>query len=103
MLKEANKEIISEALKSEKTKLVVFYADWCGPCRMYKGSLEQLDSNDNVEILRVNIDHNREFALENGVQGIPYTKVFTGDKQVKDFSGYVPYEILKEQIAPYIK
>ncbi|TDV24222.1 thioredoxin [Mycoplasmopsis mustelae] len=103
MLTEANKEQVLEAMKSPKAKLVVFYAEWCGPCRMYKSSLDELADKDHMEILRFNIDSDKHFAREMGVETIPFSKVYENGALVKQFTGFRPYEALKDEIKNFLK
>lgn len=61
-----------EVLQSDKTVLVDFYADWCGPCKMQGPVLEELASErSDVKVCKLNIDDERELALEYGVMSIP--------------------------------
>ena len=46
-----------EVLQSDKTVLVDFYADWCGPCKMQGPVLEELaNDRDDVKVCKLNID-----------------------------------------------
>lgn len=61
-----------EVLQSDKTVLVDFYADWCGPCKMQGPVLEKLDEErDDVKVCKLNIDDERDLAIEYGVMSIP--------------------------------
>ena len=61
-----------EVIQSDKTVLVDFYADWCGPCKMQGPVLEELASErSDVKVCKLNIDDERELALEYGVMSIP--------------------------------
>ncbi|MGZ9756053.1 thioredoxin family protein [Mycoplasma sp. 246B] len=103
MLRESNKEEVLSELQKPGDRLVVFYADWCGPCRMYKGSLQELADKDDFEVLRVNIDTHRAFAKESGTESIPYSKLYRNGKLVKEFTGFKPYDVLKNDIQEYLK
>ena len=53
----------NEVLQANLPVLVDFYADWCGPCRMLRPTLEQLsDERNDVIAAAVNIDENPELA-----------------------------------------
>ncbi|WLP85510.1 thioredoxin family protein [Mycoplasma seminis] len=96
MLHESNKKQVHEALASKPSLLLeVFYASWCGPCRMYKGSLEELAEKHGVEIYRINIDESRDYAAEALVSSIPFTRVYRDGQLVSTFLGYKPYGELK--------
>ena len=54
-----------EVLQSDKTVLVDFYADWCGPCKMQGPVLEELaNDRDDVKVCKLNIDEQRDLAIE---------------------------------------
>ncbi|EFF41182.1 thioredoxin family protein [Mycoplasmopsis alligatoris] len=97
MLHEVKKESLGKGLESG-TKLLVFYASWCGPCRMYKSSLEDVSSKDGVDVYRVNIDEDKAFATEMGVSSIPATFIYKDGQVVKHFAGYRPYEQLLSEL-----
>ncbi|MBW0594660.1 thioredoxin [Mycoplasmopsis anatis] len=97
MLKETTRQELGNELKSG-TKLLVFHATWCAPCRMYKNSLIELSEKNGIEVYRVDIDKDKDFALDMGVQSIPATFVYKDGEKVKNFLGYRPYEQLVEEL-----
>ena len=50
-------------------KVLKFYADWCGPCKMLTKVLEGVQINTPIE--EVNIDDNNEMAAKFGIRGVP--------------------------------
>lgn len=68
-----------EVLQSDKTVLVDFYADWCGPCKMQGPVLEKLaNDRDDVKVCKLNIDEQRDLAIEYGVMSIPTLMIVKG-------------------------
>ena len=68
-----------EVLQSDKTVLVDFYADWCGPCKMQGPVLEELaNDRDDVKVCKLNIDEQRDLAIEYGVRSIPTLMIVKG-------------------------
>ena len=62
----------TEVLKSEKTVLIDFYADWCGPCKMLSPIVEQFASeNEYIKVVKINVDDEQDLAVEYGVMSIP--------------------------------
>ena len=69
-----------------KTVLVDFWATWCGPCRMIAPVLEEVaKERPDVTVCKVDVDEERDLALEYGVSSIPTLLVFRDGKLV----GYV--------------
>ena len=73
-----------EAETKEGLVLVDFWATWCGPCRMQAPILEKLSpelSEDELKILKMDVDENPETARAFGIMSIP-TVLFKKDGQV---------------------
>lgn len=73
-----------EAETKEGLVLVDFWATWCGPCRMQAPILEKLSeelSDDELKILKMDVDENQETARAFGIMSIP-TLLFKKDGQV---------------------
>ena len=92
-----NKENFNEIKASEKTVLIDFYADWCGPCRMVSPIVDEI-ANEHPEYLvaKVNVDQEGELAAQFGVASIPTLVVMKDGKVVHQSSGARPKaQILK--------
>jgi len=73
-----------EAETKEGLVLVDFWATWCGPCRMQAPILEKLSeelSEDELKILKMDVDENPETARAFGIMSIQ-TLLFKKDGQV---------------------
>ena len=76
-----------------KTVLVDFWATWCGPCRMIAPVLEEVaKERPDVTVCKVDVDEERELALEYGVSSIPTLLVFRDGKVVNQSIGALPKE-----------
>ncbi len=62
----------SEVLNSEKTVLLDFYADWCGPCRMVSPIVDAIsEEHPEYKVGKINVDEQQELATTFGVMSIP--------------------------------
>jgi len=75
----------NKLIKQDKPVLVDFYAEWCGPCQSLMPTMERLADkhSENVEIVKVNIDKNRELASQLNIRSIP-ALFFIKDRVIKD-------------------
>lgn len=95
-----NKSNFQELKNSEKTVLIDFYADWCGPCRMVSPIVDEI-ANENPEILvaKVNVDEEPELASSFDVSSIPMLVIMKNGVVVNQAVGARP----KEQILSMLK
>lgn len=64
-------------------KVIDFYADWCGPCKVLSPMIEKLkENNPDITIEKINVDENRELAQEFSVRNIPTVIFLKGDEVV---------------------
>ena len=64
-------------------QVVVYGADWCGPCKMVKGTLSR--ANIDYELIDVDAEPNK--AADANVRGLPTIIITDGDKEVRRFVG----------------
>lgn len=92
----------NEALNN-KYVLVDFYADWCGPCKMVRPVLEELDAeNDQLTIVKVNVDNELDLASKYGVQSIPNMIFFKEGKAVTQIIGFANKDAILDKINPFM-
>lgn len=92
-----NKNNFNEVKNSEKTVLLDFYADWCGPCSMVSPIIDEIaEENPQYLVGKVNVDEQEELAQEYGVFSIPTLVVIKNGEVVNQVSGARPKaQILK--------
>lgn len=90
---------VNENNFEEETKqgvvLVDFYAPWCGPCRMLTPVLDQLE---NVKVVKVNVDENKNLAVKHNVTSIPKLILMKDGVSHGDYLGLQRKEFLQEKI-----
>ena len=60
-----------EVLNSDKTVLIDFYADWCGPCKMQSPVVDQIaEERADIKVGKVNVDDNPELAEKYEIMSI---------------------------------
>lgn len=94
---EATKEIFVEEINSEKV-LVDFWAPWCGPCKMLSGTLEQIQKETNIKIVKVNVDEESELASTYNIRSLPTLILFKNGERVTQIVGTVSKNKILEMI-----
>jgi len=89
-----------EVLQAAQPVLVDFYADWCGPCRMLRPTLEALsEERADVKFAAVNIDENPDLADEFDISSIPCVILFKNGAEADRSIGLVPKEALEDLLG----
>ncbi|MET1044968.1 MAG: thioredoxin [Microbacteriaceae bacterium] len=94
----------AEVLNSDKTILVDFWAEWCGPCRMVSPILDQIaaEHSEKIQIVKLNVDENPATAMKYQITSIPAMKVYQGGNVVKTVIGAKPKPALEQDLAEYL-
>lgn len=88
ILKINNNNYQEEVLNSDKTVLIDFYADWCGPCKMLAPIIEEISNElSNIKFGKVNIDESQKIAEKYGIMSIPTLVVVKNGKTEKTLVG----------------
>lgn len=90
----------NEVINSDIPVLADFYADWCGPCKMLRPSVEELSEEmQNVKFVSINIDDNDELAYKYGISSIPCLVLFKNGEEVDRSIGLRPKQAIKDFIG----
>ena len=95
---ELNNENFDELINDELV-LVDFFATWCGPCRMLSPIIEEVANEENVKVIKVDVDKHEDLAKRFGIMSIPTVIVFKKGEEVNKNIGLVS----KEEILSWIK
>lgn len=93
-----------EVINNEKTVLVDFWAEWCGPCRAVSPILDQIATEhaDKLDIVKLNVDDHPSLAAKYQITSIPAMKVFQKGEVVKTVIGAKPKPALEKDLAAYL-
>jgi thioredoxin 1 len=84
---ELNSKEVTEKINSGEKFLLDFYAPWCGPCRVLKSVLSNMEGELNVPVYTFNVDSDPTFTSKYGVRSVPTLKVFENGKVTNSGSG----------------
>jgi len=86
-------------LNSDKTVLIDFYADWCGPCKAYAPIVEAFATeNEDIKVVKVNVDDSGDLAIKYNAMSIPTTVVIKNGKEVNRAVGIISKSNLTELV-----
>lgn len=88
-----------EVLNSEKTVLIDFYADWCGPCKAYSPIVESVAAeNEDIKVVKVNVDDAQNLAIQYQVMSIPTTVIIKNGQETNRAVGMMSKSDLLEMV-----
>jgi len=100
VVKVNNDNFEQEVLQSEKTVLVDFFANWCGPCKMLSPIIDEIAEEVNdIKVCKVNIDEARDLAIKYDIMSIPTLLVFKNGNVANSALGLIS----KQKILDLIK
>lgn len=87
-------------LQTDKVVLVDFYAEWCGPCKKMKPSIEAIEKEmaAKVTVVRIDVDKNVELVKSFGIQEIPILRVYKQGKVTWEQKGFVEKEVIEKNL-----
>ena len=102
-IKTLNDGTFNDAISADRPILVDFWAEWCGPCRVIAPVLEEIaGEQDNIDIGKLNIDHNPMPAAQHDVMSIPTLILFKDGVEKKRIVGAAPKHRLLAELDEYL-
>jgi len=86
-------------------KLLDFYADWCGPCKIMGPVFDEIegDYEGKIEFQKVDVESDSDTASKFGIMSIPTFVLVKDDKEIDRKIGAMPKEMLKTWLDSHTK
>ena len=93
------KDTFEETILSNDTVIVDFWADWCGPCKMFAPTFEKV-SGEHPEIVfaKVDTEDQQELAGYFNIRSIPTLMIFRDQIGIYSQPGALPEPAFRDLI-----
>lgn len=91
-------EAFEDAISNERRVLVDFYASWCGPCQMMAPTIDELATESDERVVKVDIEALPQLAARYDVRSIPAFLVFDNGEVTEQLVGMQEKETLAQTL-----
>lgn len=93
-----------EVLSSDKSVIVDFWAEWCGPCRMVGPVIDEIgeEYSEKVKVVKLDVENNPATAMKYGITSIPAIYVFKDGEVDQQTVGAKPKTALVKELSKYL-
>ncbi len=101
---DATDATFAELVGESTPTLVDFWAEWCGPCKMMEGPLDELagEQAGKLNVVKLNVDENQATAMQYGVMSIPTLIVFQNGQEMKRLVGARSRKQLEAELDSFV-
>ncbi|VAV90720.1 Thioredoxin [hydrothermal vent metagenome] len=94
------KDTIESTIADNDIVLIDFWAAWCGPCRSFAPTYEQMSEKyPNITFAKVDTEAEQELAASFGIRSIPTLVAFRDTIGIFSQPGALPAEALEDLIT----
>jgi thioredoxin 1 len=94
-----NQENLQDTLENNDIVMIDFWAEWCGPCKMFGPVYEQVsEKHGDIAFTKVNTEKQGDLAAAFGIQSIPTLAIFRDNILLYKNPGALPENALEDLI-----
>ena len=83
-------------------ELLVFTAEWCGPCKKMKPIIDNLANKFGITVEKLDVENSDEAVEFYYIKSIPTIVVVKDGVTLEKISGYMPSEVLENKLKMYL-
>jgi len=91
-----------EEINSSKKCLVYFWADWCVPCKRLSPIMQEIESEYDISVFKVNSDENPIKVSQFSVFSVPTVVLFKDGEPIKTIIGAMPKHLVVKEFSQWI-
>ncbi|MDH5747869.1 MAG: thioredoxin [Rhodospirillales bacterium] len=89
-----------DTITGNEMVLIDFWADWCGPCKSFAPTYEQVsEKNPDVVFAKCDTEAEQDLAGQFGIRSIPTLAIFRDNILLFSQPGALPQSALEEIVA----
>lgn len=96
--KEDDAKVFKESLGDYTEYLVDFFAPWCGPCKAVARTLESINEETDLLIVKVDTSLYPNITTAYGVRAVPTILIYHDNELKHSFNGLVTESVLMNTI-----
>ena len=81
--------------------VLYFTATWCGPCKMFKPTVQAVSAETGVDINYIDVDQQQDLAQRYGISSVPTIIVENGGNVVYRNSGAMSKPPLTQVLSQF--
>ena len=94
-----NKDTFEETILQNDTVIVDFWAEWCGPCKMFGPTFEKVSTeHPDIVFAKVDTEDQQELAAYFDIRSIPTLMIFRDQIGIYSQPGALPEPAFRELI-----
>lgn len=98
---EITQEELRKKIENGDKLIIDFWAKFCGPCKVMKPTFDKVseeyrNKDSEVKLYTLDVEENRDLAVELGVRAVPTLKSFSGGKEMFSQPGMKTESQIKE-------
>lgn len=96
---ELNAENLESTIEDNSIVIIDFWADWCGPCKMFAPTYEKVsEEHPDIKFMKCDTETQQQVAAQFGIRSIPTVGIFRDQILIFLQGGALPESALTDII-----